>query len=205
MLQNNIMKSLVTSDFQNDSASLWNSNKYSLIIWFFSLYCAIPAPRSPSNQQQQYTFKDLLNMELRWNSDVENVVTAHSFQVSVEVCCTAAVLKERLGNLKLPLPLLNQKKWRDWKFWFTTSQWCRNQGGGGAGGSVHPIPTLHRGGQIMPPITTVFYVLKFVYGGWENDFLLLKIIFWSPQNDLSDVIKTYIDIDNEKKFELWVT
>ena len=77
--------------------------------------------------------------------------------------------------------------------------------GGGAGGSVHPIPTLHWGGQIMHPITTVFYVLKFVYGGWENDFLLLKIIFWSPQNDLSDVIKTYIDIDNEQKFELWVT
>ena len=75
---------------------------------FFTVLCNTRAAK-PSSQQQQYTFKDLLNMELRWNSDVENVVTAHSFQVSVEVCCTAAVLKERLGNLKLPLPLLNQK------------------------------------------------------------------------------------------------
>ena len=99
-----------------------------IIIWFFSLYCAIPAPRSPSRQQQQYTFKDLLNMELRWNSDVENVVTAHSFQVSVEVCCTAPVLEERLSNPKLPLSLLstylNPKYCRhaltNWKFWFAT-------------------------------------------------------------------------------------
>ena len=36
------------------------------------------------HQSEQYTFKDLLNMELRWNSDVENVATAHSSEFFCE-------------------------------------------------------------------------------------------------------------------------
>ena len=45
-------------------------------IFFISL-CTVQS-------QQQYTFKDLLNMELRWNSDVENVATAHSSEFFCE-------------------------------------------------------------------------------------------------------------------------
>ena len=51
------------------------------------LYKRKKLPRSTvQNQQQseQYTFKDLLNMELRWNSDVENVATAHSSEFFCE-------------------------------------------------------------------------------------------------------------------------
>jgi hypothetical protein len=35
-------------------------------------------------------------------------------------------------------------------------------------------------------------------GGQENDFLLLKIIFLSHQNEFSDVKMTYNDISNQK-------
>ena len=38
----------------------------------------------------------------------------------------------------------------------------------------------------------------------ENYFSLLKIIFLSPKGKLFDVNKTYINISNGQKFELWV-
>ena len=39
-------------------------------------------------------------------------------------------------------------------------------------------------------------------GGRENDFFLLKIIFLSLENILSEVNKTYIGIINVQMFEL---
>ena len=38
--------------------------------------------------------------------------------------------------------------------------------------------------------------------GRENAFLLLKIIFSSPKNELSDVNRAFINIGNGQKFEL---
>ena len=39
-------------------------------------------------------------------------------------------------------------------------------------------------------------------GGLESDFQKKKVIFSSPENKLSDISKTYIDITNGQKFEL---
>ena len=46
-------------------------------------HCVNTTPASGASNTYS-TFKDLLNMELRWNSDVENVVTAHSFPRSCD-------------------------------------------------------------------------------------------------------------------------
>ena len=60
------------------------------------------------------------------------------------------------------------------------------------------------------PITDIdvglVYACLFVFGGWENDFLLLNILLSppSPKKNISDVNKTYIDIGNWQKFELIV-
>ena len=59
---------------------------------------------------------------------------------------------------------------------------------------LKPLPTTD--------IDIISLRLIICLGGPENDFQSWKIIFSSPQNKLSDVNKTSIDISNRQKFEL---
>ena len=62
----------------------------------------------------------------------------------------------------------------------------------------------------MPAITDidighVLFTSDDLFLGTRNDFLQLKINFLSPQNELSDINKTYIDIGNGQMFELLIS